>query len=105
MKIWMFLRRSGKIGFMEKSGIAYLSSKGRYSSFTFSGEVIRFMTSPRLIRYEKVKEWDNGYIEVLARYAHGYEEESIDLVPILENLCIDPGIFLRPIKKVEVAYE
>lgn len=90
---------------MEKQGTAYLSSNGNYSSFTYGDAVIRFMTSPRLVRYTKVTVWDKGYIEVLARYANGDEEESIDLVPILENLCMDPVAFLRPIKKVEVAYE
>lgn len=90
---------------MEKKNTAYLSSKGKYSSFSYGGQSIRFMTSPRLVRYEKVTRWDNGYIEVLAHYAGGNEDESIDLVPILENLCINPCEFLRPIKKVEVAYE
>lgn len=31
-------------------------------------------------------------------------EEYIDLVPILENLYIDPDWFLAPIKNVEVNY-
>ena len=86
------------------SDTAYLSSAGNYSSFAYGGDVIRFMTSPRLVRYEKVTNWDNGYIEVVARYGDRDEEEYIDLVPILENLCIEPTEFLKSIKNVEVAY-
>ena len=89
---------------MKKTGTAYLSSEGKYSSFSYHGDVIRFMTSPRLVRYTKVTNWDNGYIEAIARYGDRNEEEYIDLVPILKNLCIDPDEFLKPIKKVEVSY-
>ena len=83
---------------------AILSSCGRYTSFSYGGEVIRFLTSPRLERYVKVTKWDNGYIEVIANYNGHEEEEYIDLVPILQNLYIDPGQFLGPIKSVEVSY-
>jgi hypothetical protein len=89
---------------MENQETAYLSSKGKYSSFSYLGDVIRFMTSPSLARYTKVTKWDNGYMEVVARYGDKDEEEYIDLVPILQNLCIDPDVFLKPIKKVEISY-
>ncbi len=89
---------------MKELDTAYLSSKGKYSSFSYHGNVIRFMTSPRLVRYIQVLRWDNGYIEVTARYGNGNEEECIDLVPILKNLCIDPDEFLKPIRNVEVSY-
>ena len=89
---------------MERAGIAYLSNEGKYSSFSYQGDVIRFMTSPRLVRYTKVTKWDNGYIEAIARYGDKEEEEYIDLVPILENLCIPSDEFLKPIKDVEVFY-
>ena len=89
---------------MGETGTAYLSSEGKYSSFSYHGDVIRFITSPRLVRYTKVTNWDNGYIEVLARYGDKDEEEYIDLVPILRNLYIEPDEFLKPIKKVEVSY-
>ena len=59
-----------------------------------------------LERYLSVKEWDNGYIVVMAKYKHSDEpeEEYIDLDPILEGLYIDKTEFLSPIKKVSVHY-
>ena len=88
----------------EESGRAILSSEGKYTSFSYGGNVIRFRTSPRLLRYEKVLKWDNGYLEVIANYNGKEEEEYIDLVPILENLLMDVPLFLKPIKSVEVSY-
>lgn len=84
---------------------ALLSSRGRYTSFSFGDDTIRFMTSPRLVRYDAVKRWDNGYIEVDALYQDRMEEEYIDLVPILKNLYIDPESFLKRIKRVEIRYD
>ena len=85
-------------------GPAILSSDGRYTSFSSGGNTIRFLTSPRLLRYEKVLKWDNGYLEVIANYNGKEEEEYIDLVPILENLQMDVQAFLKPIERVEVSY-
>ena len=87
-----------------EDGTAILSSKGKYTSFSYGDNVIRFMTSPALMRYEKVLKWDKGYLEVIANYNGREEEEYIDLLPILDNLLIDADSFLSPIKKVEVAY-
>ena len=87
-----------------EEGTAILSSKGNYTSFSYGDNVIRFMTSPALMRYEKVLKWDKGYLEVIANYNGREEEEYIDLLPILDNLLIDADSFLSPIKKVEVAY-
>ena len=89
---------------METTGIAFLSHEGKYSSFSYRGDIIRFMTSPRLVRYAEVTKWDNGYLEVVARYGERDEEEYIDLVPILRNLCVDPDEFLKSVKRVEVSY-
>ena len=85
-------------------GRAISSSDGRYTSFSYGGNTIRFLTSPRLLRYEKVLKWDNGYLEVIANYNGKEEEEYIDLVPILENLQMDVPAFLKPIERVEVSY-
>ena len=53
----------------------------------------------------KVKEWDNGYIVVMADYeGMGENEEYIDLLPILKNLYINPETFLKPIKTVKIDY-
>jgi hypothetical protein len=53
-----------------------------------------------------VVKWDDGYLVVLAKYNHNAEpeEEYIDLKPILEGLYIDSETFLKPIKKVRIAY-
>ena len=53
-----------------------------------------------------VVKWDDGYLVVLAKYSHHAEpeEEYIDLKPILDNLYIDPAVFLKPIKSVRVDY-
>ena len=87
------------------NGEAILSSSGEYTSFSYNGRNIRFKTSPKLERYVDVREWDNGYIVVTARYSGEDEEEYIDLVPILKNLYIDPADFLRTIEKVRISYD
>lgn len=89
----------------EKSadGVARLSNCDEMSCFSYGGRNIRFRTSPRLTRYNKVLLWEKGFIEVLAQYGENVEEEYIDLVSILENLYIDPKSYLLPIRKVEVS--
>lgn len=84
---------------------ALLSNDGGYISFSFNGRTIRFKGPYSLVRIARVKEWDNGYLVVDAVYSHSQDklvEDYIDLVPILENLYIDPKLFLKPIKSVEV---
>ena len=84
---------------------AILSSDRLFTSFMFNGHNIRFRTSPRLERYTKIIEWDNGYIVVMAKYEGCEEEEEyIDLIPILENLYFDANEFLKPIQKVRIEY-
>ena len=84
---------------------AVLSSDKLFTLFAFSRHIICFRTSPRLERYTKVVEWDNGYIVVMAKYeGHDEEEEYIDLIPILENLYFDADEFLKPIQKVRIEY-
>ena len=54
-------------------------------------------------KYTEIKEWDNGYLVVMADYEGiGIIEEYIDLVPILNNLYINPNIFLKDIKTVKI---
>ena len=57
-----------------------------------------------LEKYTEIKEWDHGYLVVMAKYKHNKEseEEYIDLIPILENLYISPEEFLKEIKEVKV---
>ena len=80
-----------------------MSNKGDMTSFIFGNYNIRFRTSSRLKRYTDVKEWDNGYIVVMADYdGIGITEEYIDLIPILKNLYINPSLFLKPIQTVKI---
>ena len=90
---------------MNNEAYAILYSKDNYTIFEFNGQTIRFMTSSKLERYTKIKEWDYGYIVVMAKYSNiGEEEEYIDLIPILENLYYDVDEFLKPIKGVKIDY-
>ena len=73
------------------------------TSFEFGNYNSRFRTPSRLKRYTDVKEWDNGYIVVMADYdGIGITEEYIDLIPILKNLYINPSLFLKPIQTVKI---
>lgn len=85
---------------------AVLSSDNNFTIFRYMDYVIRFRAPYSLERYTEVKEWDHGYLVVMAKYRHNTEceEEYIDLVPILENLYISPEMFLKPIKEVKVEY-
>jgi len=87
------------------SSVALLSNQGDMTSFRYGNSNIRFRTPKRLKRYVDVKEWDNGYIVVMADYEGlGETEEYIDLLPILKNLYINPEAFLKPIKSVKIDY-
>ena len=81
---------------------AYLGKNGNYTFFSFGDTVIRFRAPYSLEKYTEIKEWDSGYLVVSAKYSHNAEpeEEYIDLIPILEDLFFDAGIFLKPIKEV-----
>ena len=86
-------------------GLARLSSSGSYSVFSYGDDVIRFATSPRLVKYTRIKQWNDGYLEVGADYGKGEVEDYIDMRAILDNLYYDTDAFLSKIDKVEVAYE
>ncbi|MBR1761207.1 MAG: hypothetical protein IJ741_08515 [Schwartzia sp.] len=92
---------------MTVSTIALLGNEGEFTSFSFAGQNIRFRTSRHLERYTKIKTWDNGYLEVMAKYdnAPDEEEEYIDLIPVLKNLYIEPQEFLKNIKEVRICHE
>ena len=86
------------------SNTALLSNDNNFTSFEYNGHNIRFKTSPRLERYTEIKEWDHGYLVVMAKYEGNNEpeEEYIDLIPILENLYFDADEFLKPIENVKI---
>lgn len=87
-----------------KNEIAFISNEGRYICFSYNGRNVRFRGPYSLVRFDKVKQWDNGYLVVDAFFEHEQEsvEDYIDLVSILEDLYIDPKEFLKGIKDVEV---
>lgn len=82
---------------------AILSNEGNLTSFRYGNTNIRFLSPNRLKRYLEIKEWDKGYIVVMADYEGlGPTEEYIDLLPILENLYINPAAFLKPITSLKI---
>lgn len=68
---------------------------------------IRFRAPYSLERYTEIKEWDKGYLVVMAKYKHNLEaeEEYIDLLPVLKDLYFDAEEFLKPIEKVRILYD
>ncbi|NBK91047.1 hypothetical protein D5278_03445 [bacterium 1XD21-13] len=88
-------------------GCAILSNDQNYTIFKYGRHVIRFRAPYSLEHYTSVKEWDHGYLVVMAKYTHNSqeEEEYIDLIPILESLYFDADEFLKPIKEVRIEYE
>ena len=85
---------------------AILSSFDKYTTFSFGGKTLTFRTCDGLERYTDVLTWDNGYLEVMAKYRQRDSEieEYIDLEPILDNLYMDKAAFLKPIQKVRIEY-
>ena len=91
---------------MSPRDTAILSSFDRYSTFSFGGRTLTFRTCDGLERYTKVLRWENGYLEVMAKYRQRNQEieEYIDLDPVLEGQYMDKEAFLSPIKGVEIHY-
>ncbi len=85
---------------------AYLNNKGDLIQFKYKNTKIRFKGPYSLEKIERIKEWDNGYLVVCAKYSHSSEsvEDYIDLIPILKNLYIKPENFLHEIKEVKLDY-
>ena len=84
---------------------AILSNESNYTVFRVGDKVIRFRAPYSLEHYTEVKEWDKGYLVVMAKYKNLNEmEEYIDLIPILQNLYYDVDEFLAPIKEVRIDY-
>ena len=58
------------------SGVATLSNEKNYTVFQFENHVIRFIAPYSLERYIAVKEWDNGYLVVMAKYKYNNKPEE-----------------------------
>ena len=50
------------------TGLATLSNEKNYTVFRYGDHVIRFAAPYSLEHYTEVKEWDNGYLVVMAKY-------------------------------------
>ena len=74
---------------MANKNEATLSNKGDMTSFTFGNYNIRFRTPSRLKRYTDVKEWDNGYIVVMADYDGIGITEEYDFSQLLPAVARD----------------
>lgn len=85
-------------------GCAFLSNDNGFTVFSYEDCIIRFKSPYSLEKYTAIKEWDNGYLVIMAKYNHNdeSEEEYIDLIPILEHLYISPHQFLKQIKEVQL---
>ena len=73
---------------------AYLSADKEMIQFRYRDKIIRFRGPYSLERFISIKEWDNGYIVVMAKFQHNteLEEEYIDMIPVLTDLSIDWGV-------------
>lgn len=49
---------------------AYLSNDKDMIKFQYGDKIIRFRGAYSLERFTAVKEWDNGYLVVMAKYRH-----------------------------------
>ena len=92
---------------MNENKTAYIYNEGRYTKIRIKDRVITIIAPGSLERYIAVKKWDYGYIEVMTKYAHDDEliEEYIDLIPILEELYMDPEEILGGVDNLEVCYK
>ena len=72
---------------MIANNMAVLNNRDGFTVFQYGKHTIRFRAPYSLERYTEIKEWDNGYLVVMAKYAHNPapEEDYIDLVPILKK--------------------
>ena len=73
---------------------AYLSTDKEMIQFRYRDKILRFRGPYSLERFISIKEWDNGYIVVMAKFQHNteLEEEYIDMIPVLRDLSIDWGV-------------
>ena len=66
---------------------AILGNEKNFTVFKYGNRIIRFKAPYSLEKYTEIKEWDHGYLVVMAKYKHNKEseEEYIDLISILEK--------------------
>ena len=83
----------------------YLSNIKDCIIFTYGDKTIKFKGPYSLEYFTNINHYDNGYIEVMAKYQHEEEpeEEYIDLQYIAKELYMDTD-FLNEIKEVRLGY-
>ena len=67
---------------------ATIDNEQDYTVFRFGDHTIRFKAPFSLEHYTSVKEWDHGYLVVMAKYTHNNQD--------------DADAFLKPIKEVRI---
>ena len=82
----------------------HTSATNRVLTYFDIRNILYDLKSVFLEKYTKVKEWDNGYLVVMAKYKHNkeLEEEYIDFVPILQKLYLNADEFLKLIEGVQI---
>lgn len=105
--LWYNIGRKRRI-MKHSCNTAYLYNKGEYTFFKMGTQVIKFATSPYLVRYTKIKEYDRGYIVVDAEYRNRdnkdktyIDEDYIDMEYVFNELGIDTSI-LDNVKDVQI---
>lgn len=88
---------------MKEYGV--LTSNGRYTKFSYMDYTVTFLTSKDLIRYVSVKDINDGVLTVscVGKVKKEYED-YIDISYILKTLKMNPEIYLKGLKGVEVCY-
>ena len=59
---------------------AYLSNDKDMIKFQYGEKIIRFRGPYSLERFTSVKEWDNGYMVVMAKYQHNKSQKKNILI-------------------------
>ena len=82
-----------------------LTSKDRYTKFSYMDYTVTFRTGKDLIRYVSVKDVNDGVLTVscMGKVKKEYED-YIDLPYILTTLRMDPEVYLKGLKGVEIHY-
>ena len=74
---------------------AFLSNKDGFTVFKYGNYVIRFKAPYSLEKYMEVKQWDDGYLVVMAKYHHNQEMEEV----------VEPGDFKVYVGRSSEDYE
>lgn len=73
---------------------AYLYNEGNYTFFKVGREIVKFKTSPYLENYTEIKEYDDGYMVLMAQLSTIPEpdEDYFDMVGIFKELELDTSV-------------